>query len=687
MKLLFDQNLSPKLVSLTGGNDPETGDIYAGLDRFGRIKDVRWRNTASNTDLSRIQYGYDLASNRTWRENSIDSSRQYDWKYGYDGLQRLKDGDRGTLNGAHTEITSPQFAQCWTLDATGNWQGFKQSDDGTSWALEQTRAANPVNELTTINATVGEQWANPAYDKNGNMTTIPRPGMDRPSWANLTTDQWATLTAEDWSRLEVAPTFQATFDAWNRLVKLTDGGDGTTVQENQYDGRGYRVVTKTYASGTLTETRHADFTDSWQIIEERLGTSTTPDRQFIWGLRYIDDLILRDQPTSGGPLYALQDANWNVTAIADLAGDVQERYEYDPYGVTTVLAPDFATRATSTVDWETTYCGYRWDQSTGLFAVRNRFYSPCVGTWLSRDPLGGIDGPNLVAAYFAPRTTDPFGLFISLLPVERAKLGSTAPTQLGHYEITASAMRSLGIKRECWDPTARANCAIDTGQLRCVWNTGTFKDDRYHATGGMAKLDGGVALSIQYWSQARSLCDAGQMEELWENLGAIFHFIQDVYAHTNWVPLNGGFAPAEGRFPALNGAAALNGVPLIPIFGMHDPSTTYGNYHKYSSGRLDSPTHIWPLDLPSGQQVLFDKFTAGNSGITTAWGTVLKSHADMNMDSPTSTIGMLRNSVGERNHDLAINAAIRHTKHLMKTFIDRASPACKNFLKRCLETK
>ncbi|RLS59612.1 MAG: hypothetical protein DWH91_00035, partial [Planctomycetota bacterium] len=194
-----------------------------------------------------------------------------------------------------TSLTTHTFSQCWTLDETGNWSGFKQSNDGATWSLEQTRSANTVNELTTINASVGEQWADPKYDANGNMSSIPRPGLNRPSWANLTTDQWSDLTADQWAEMEVAPTFRATYDAWNRLVKLTDGGSGETVQENQYDGRGYRSVTKTYTNGTLDETRHAYSTDQWQCIEERLGTSTTPDRQFIWGVRYIDDLILRDR--------------------------------------------------------------------------------------------------------------------------------------------------------------------------------------------------------------------------------------------------------------------------------------------------------------------------------------------------------------------------------------------------------
>jgi RHS repeat-associated protein len=173
------------------------------------------------------------------------------------------------------------------------------------------------------------------------------------------------------------------------LIELADGGNGDTVQENQYDGRGCRIVTKTYTAGSLTETRHAYFTDQWQCLEERLGASTTPDRQFVWGIRYIDDLILRDRSVGAfnERLYALQDANWNMTAVTDSTGTVQERYEYDPYGVTIVLAPDFTLRAISSFAWETTYCSYRWDAGTGLFAVRHRFYHPRLGAWITPEPL------------------------------------------------------------------------------------------------------------------------------------------------------------------------------------------------------------------------------------------------------------------------------------------------------------
>ena len=51
------------------GNDPNTGDIYWGLDRFGRVDNCLWKK--STTTLVQIQYGDDGASNRTWRKDGV----------------------------------------------------------------------------------------------------------------------------------------------------------------------------------------------------------------------------------------------------------------------------------------------------------------------------------------------------------------------------------------------------------------------------------------------------------------------------------------------------------------------------------------------------------------------------------------------------------------------------------------
>lgn len=205
-------------------------------------------------------------------------------------------------------------------------------------------------------------------DANGTTTSIPRP--------DLGTNK----------------SMIAIWDAWNRLVKLVNTDSSQTLVEFVYDGRNFRVVNKEYASGTLSATRHLYYTDSWQAIGERVNTSTTPDRQHVWGIRYIDDLVLRDRDTNADGtlderLYHLPDANWNVTAVVDAAGSVQERIEYTPYGQLQFLTPTFGLRNASSYDIRTTYTSRELIAEIKLYYFRNRWYDPGLGRFGSRDPI------------------------------------------------------------------------------------------------------------------------------------------------------------------------------------------------------------------------------------------------------------------------------------------------------------
>ena len=385
------------LNDLSGTNDPDTGDIYSGLDRFGRVKDNRWYNYGGSADTDRIKYGYDRAGNRIWRQNTVATSlgKAFDEFYWYDGIHRLKDMQRGTLNAGKTAITggTSTFAECWGLDTTGNWSNYRQDDTGDgSWDLIQNRANNTVNEITNITESAGPSWITPAYDAAGNTTTIPKPANPAVGYTGI-------------------------YDAWNRLVAIKEGGD--FVAEYGYDAAKRQTIQKSYSSGVLSETRHLCYTEpsKWQIVEERIGSSTDADRQFVWGLRYIDDLVLRDRDTDGSGsiderLYAMQDANWNVTAITNSSGTVQERYAYTAYGTPTILDAAFTSRDSSSYQWETLYAGYRWNAATKHFQARHRAYGSALGIWLQRDPVGLSAGVNLYQyALGQPLdTVDPFGL-------------------------------------------------------------------------------------------------------------------------------------------------------------------------------------------------------------------------------------------------------------------------------------
>ncbi|MBC8873387.1 MAG: RHS repeat-associated core domain-containing protein [Planctomycetes bacterium] len=385
------------LVGTAGGNDPVTGDIYRGLDGFGRIKDSYWYDYGSSTDVDRIKYGYDRNGNRIWRENTVAASygKHFDELHNYDLIDRLKTMDRGDLDNLKSQIEDRKFSQDWAVDATGNWRNFREDDDGDgTWDLNQQRTANNVNEISDIGETAGPSWVTPVYNRAGNMTTIPTP---------------ADPTAS----------FAATYDAWNRLVKIEEGGD--KVAEYEYDGAKRRSLKKTYSAGLLDETRHFYYTTParWQVVEERLDSSSDPDRQFVCGLRYVDDLILRDRDTDSDTtlderLYAMQDANWNVASIASPTGSIEERFGYSPYGVSAVYDASFGSRATSNYDWEVRFAGYRFDVIIGCYQVRNRVYIPAFG-WIQRDPMKYTDGINLYqyASSNPLSDVDPLGLVTS----------------------------------------------------------------------------------------------------------------------------------------------------------------------------------------------------------------------------------------------------------------------------------
>jgi len=68
------------------------------------------------------------------------------------------------------------------------------------------------------------------------------------------------------------------------------------------------------------------------------------------------------------------------------------------------------------------FTGRRYDPETGLFYYRNRYYSADLGRWLSPDPAGFVDGPNLYA-YVGNNpwsAFDPYGLAAITSDIERA---------------------------------------------------------------------------------------------------------------------------------------------------------------------------------------------------------------------------------------------------------------------------
>ena len=83
----------------------------------------------------------------------------------------------------------------------------------------------------------------------------------------------------------------------------------------------------------------------------------------------------------------MQDANWNVVAIADHTGAMQERYTYQAYGNAEFRNAAFVLRNpnASALGWTVLYTGRNLDPETGLQINRNRYYHPDLGRFIVVD--------------------------------------------------------------------------------------------------------------------------------------------------------------------------------------------------------------------------------------------------------------------------------------------------------------
>jgi RHS repeat-associated protein len=352
------------------GSEPvgDAGDPYNGYDRFARTVDIRWQSTTEDTQLERLLYGYDRNSRRTWRMSALTTNE--DNAYAYDALSQVTNAALGNLNTNATAIGGvPVTNETWDYDPTGNWKDYQVAEDGTV-SLDQTRAYDKGNRLTQI---VGDP--NPVtLDQAGRMLELPPDA----------TGYWSNSQ-------------QITWDAWSRVIQVTNVGDATVVGAYAYDGLSRRITR--IANGITLD---CYYSRAWKPLEERQNGETTPAIQYYWGARHRDDLVRRDRATTeGGSLdetrYVLSDY-FSPAALTDGSGNVTERYGFSAFGVRRIMAPDWSPVSVSECDFEFAFQGQFLDTETGFMDYGYRYYSPYLGRWLCKDPIMEKGGANLYAA-------------------------------------------------------------------------------------------------------------------------------------------------------------------------------------------------------------------------------------------------------------------------------------------------
>jgi RHS repeat-associated protein len=344
-------------------NEPNVSLTYVngGLDRYGRIINHSW---VKNTNpLVHIIHSYDYNGNRTKRYDPVHAANSE--LYTYDNIGQIKSLNRGILNNDHTSVTTVNHSESWNFDKTGNWSQYTRNGN------MENRTHNAANELQNI----------ATHDANGNMVLMP--GL------------------------------KGKYDAWNRLVEVRDSNDNLIAQY-EYNGLNQRI--KKTVGTTVTK---SFFNENWQELESITNNQVT---SYVWGIRYIDDLVLREKGEEC--LYSFADPNWNIIAICDASGDVQERYTYDAFGKRNVFNANFTAKMGTEFDWNRAFTGQVIEVETGLMLYRRRYYSMELGRFVNRDPISFYGNDVNFFRYVFNAST----IMVDTLGLKEGYLPTTKPT-------------------------------------------------------------------------------------------------------------------------------------------------------------------------------------------------------------------------------------------------------------------
>ncbi len=233
------------------------------------------------------------------------------------------------------------------------------------------------------------------------------------------------------------------------------------------------------------------YTNQWQMIQQDSQTSPTATPvvadQYVWGMAYVNELVLRDDNSVSGNLgktgsglglrvYALQDANWNVTSLVIGSGYVAERFAYDPYGNATVY--NYSNPIADQYNWVYRFQGGRWDPVTGLITFQHRDYSPVLGRWMEQDPLGMALGPNAYLGFDCNPVdeVDPLGFSTIIITIHRTD--ETAHSTIGTIDVRKKGDKTPGIPPgftleppAAPDPDGNGSVRIPPGTYSAHWRS------------------------------------------------------------------------------------------------------------------------------------------------------------------------------------------------------------------------
>ena len=358
------------------------------------------------------EFAIDYGSDRGYLPANLYGGSWFQLRYDYDAGGRLAGWD---------ELSTVEATATFTHDGADRLTGSTYSGTDTAAYAWTYSGAGYLLEMTDPDGT--HEFT---YDAAGRLTAAAHPTADNPAEAYSYDDagnrriagQESEFTYDAANRLTADPTCdygydnagnritathrvsgaitRYTYDAENRLigVELPDGRDIAYT----YDPAG-RLATRDL-DGQITRYVY----DRDNVLGEFDGDGRLV-RQYVNGLG-VDHLegIKEGGFLSPDNYLCHSDRMGTVLALADMNGAVVQSYRYQAFGQ--------PVAAGGAIDNPRLFAGRDYDEATGLYQLRQRFYDPTTGSFLQRDPVPvlGATSPYAYAFSSPTRFRDPYGL-------------------------------------------------------------------------------------------------------------------------------------------------------------------------------------------------------------------------------------------------------------------------------------
>ena len=374
----------------------------------GSLKTLINKN-AAGVITDQYTYAYDLNGNQISKTETIASVQKGTTNYSYDDVDRL------------VGIVEPSGKTTnYSYDKAGNRTNEVIVENGVTVSTAYTY--DNLNRLLKTETNLGETVVtyDYQYDFNGNVYSKTK--STQGSEAALEKVVGMTFAGETENGVSQYAEFYE-YDEFNQLIKVMNGASANGYA---YNGEGMRVL-KTVGDTTTLYGYEYD-----KPVIESDGTNVTAINL------YGTNLINRTADNS--TMYYQFNGHADVVGLTDNDGILVASYYYDVFGVPTETSGDVSNPFR--------YGGYVYDEETGLYYIKSRFYDASIARFIQEDVYAGKYSDPLSLNLYTYvmnnplKYLDPTGMIPDEIKVGGVSIGYLKSMGSGVYGSIADLMKA-----------------------------------------------------------------------------------------------------------------------------------------------------------------------------------------------------------------------------------------------------